>query len=59
VNFSADNGWCYVDPLPPPIGQSLGNEALVAQCGASDKRILRFEPASGAIAYITCLGAPI
>jgi hypothetical protein len=58
VDFTPDAGWCYVDPLDPPIGQKLGNPEIVERCEASDKRILRVEPTPGSIAYITCLGAP-
>jgi hypothetical protein len=56
--FQATNGWCYVDPLDPPIGQKIGNPEIVEGCDPSQKRLLRFEPEAGAIAYIACLGAP-
>jgi len=41
-------GYCYVDPA-----QGLGDEALVTQCGANEKRLVRFIPNSGANAVAT------
>jgi hypothetical protein len=55
--FKPNAGWCYVDPMPPPSGQSIGNPEIVAGCDPSTKRLLRFNPASGSIAYLFCMSA--
>lgn len=56
-NFVPAAGWCYVDPLPPPSGQGIGDEAVVADCPDTEKRSLRFQPASGTLAYVSCVGS--
>ncbi|MGC4092324.1 MAG: hypothetical protein QM756_31460 [Polyangiaceae bacterium] len=58
-------GYCYVDPLQAAAGSAerTAQEAIVASCPASQKRLLRFvgdnTPAKGAIAMIACLGATV
>jgi hypothetical protein len=51
------DGWCYIDASTAP---PIGNPDVVAQCAASEKRVIRFvgkgEPASGATTFITCSG---
>jgi len=51
-------GWCYVDPA---LG--LGNPALVSECDAAERRLVRFigddTPTAGASVYVACLGAPL
>jgi hypothetical protein len=46
-------GFCYVDPE-----QGFGNEAAVASCSVSQKRLLRLlgddVPATGAMTFIAC-----
>jgi hypothetical protein len=59
----SDDGYCYVDPLPPPQGQMIGNETLVARCPDTQKRLLRFvgangnTPVTGSITFVACVGA--
>lgn len=54
------SGWCYVDPQ-----KGLGDEALVAQCDPTKRRLLRFVdpvdpiPASGGTLLIACVGAEL
>jgi hypothetical protein len=54
-------GWCYVDPS----ANSSDDASLVANCRASEQRIIRFvdpqnaTPAEGAQILISCSGAPI
>jgi hypothetical protein len=48
-------GWCYVDPA----AQGKDRCALVKDCPATDRRIIRFvnaisEPRNGATAFIMC-----
>ena len=57
-------GYCYIDPLGPEVGGALvGNPALVADCPASQKRLLRFvgtqTPRNNAITFIACSGAAV
>ena len=51
------DGWCYVDAVVRP---SIGNAALVADCGEEEKRVVRFvggaEAKAGSTRYVTCLG---
>lgn len=51
------NGWCYVDAASVP---PVGNPDLVANCPASERRLVRFvnegEVSPGARLYITCAG---
>ena len=60
------DGFCLIDQgrtdesgAPAP----LGNSAIVAECPANQKRLLRFvgagEPASGALTFIACPGATV
>ncbi|HEX2874049.1 MAG TPA: hypothetical protein VHP33_22490 [Polyangiaceae bacterium] len=53
-------GYCYVDPY----GKSpQGNKALVANCDASSRQLIRFvgqnTPKPGATTFIACLGATL
>jgi hypothetical protein len=56
-NATPEVGYCYVDPDPPA---SIGNAELVANCPASERRLLRFvgddTPRGGAVAFIACFG---
>jgi hypothetical protein len=57
VSAAQGDGWCYVDAnAVPPVG----NEALVAQCPAAEKRLMRFvgegDPRPGTDVYVTCAG---
>ncbi|HET9933980.1 MAG TPA: hypothetical protein VFQ35_24925, partial [Polyangiaceae bacterium] len=58
-------GYCYVDPSTADEGSQkrAAQEAIVASCPATQKRLLRFAgentPAKGAIAMIACLGANV
>jgi hypothetical protein len=52
---STTNGWCYVDDsVSPPVG----NPALVANCPASDRQLLRFvgagAPSPGTTVFVSC-----
>ncbi|HEY3496627.1 MAG TPA: hypothetical protein VGK73_18135 [Polyangiaceae bacterium] len=51
-------GYCYVDPA-----QGIGNPELVAACGETKRRVLRFVgeglPANGSDTFIACVGAPL
>lgn len=53
----AVNGWCYVDAATVP---RTGNPEIVADCPATEQRIIRFvgegQGASGATLFITCSG---
>ena len=51
------NGWCYVDgTVAPP----LGNPTIVADCAATERRLIRFVGSGkgqpGATLFITCSG---
>jgi hypothetical protein len=66
VNAGNEYGYCYIDPLvPDPLnpGQTLGTDAMVSACPASQKRKLQFigqnTPKKGSIAFIACLGSTI
>ena len=53
-------GYCYVNPY----GESPhGNKALVANCGPSNRQLIRFvgpnTPVPGATTFIACLGATL
>ncbi|MFZ5894382.1 MAG: hypothetical protein ACOY0T_25190 [Myxococcota bacterium] len=54
-------GYCYVDPSTAMGADQEAQNAIVASCPATQKRLLRFvgdnTPAKGAIAMIACLGA--
>jgi len=53
-------GYCYVNAAPNET--PVGNPALVNDCSADQKRLLRFvgdTPARGAIALVACLGASL
>jgi hypothetical protein len=56
-------GFCYVDPIIDSNGDGTpdANPALLADCGAAEKRILRFlgpdVPASDALLLLACEGA--
>ena len=53
-------GYCYINAAPNE--PHVGAEALVADCSADSKRLLRFvgdTPAPGAIALVACLGASL
>jgi hypothetical protein len=53
-------GYCYINAAPNE--PHVGNEALVSDCSADQKRLLRFvgdTPARGAIALVACLGASL
>jgi hypothetical protein len=57
-------GYCYVDPTTTDDpGRKTAEEAIVAACPASQKRLLRFAgdgvPAKGSIAMIACLGSTV
>jgi hypothetical protein len=57
VSSAQGNGWCYIDAnAVPPVG----NETLVAQCPAAEKRLMRFvgegDPRPGTDVYVTCAG---
>jgi hypothetical protein len=49
------DGWCYIDPAA-----GLGNPAIVADCSANERRLVRFvgegEPLPGATVFVTCAG---
>jgi hypothetical protein len=51
-------GYCYVD-----ADQGIGDPALVSQCPATQKRLLRWTgeglPANGSSMMMACLGAPL
>jgi hypothetical protein len=51
-------GYCYVD-----ADQMIGNPELVAQCPATQKRLLRWTgdglPANGSSMMMACIGAPL
>jgi hypothetical protein len=53
-------GYCYVDPYGDP---PQGNPALVANCDATSRRLIRFvgpnTPTPGATTFIACLGASL
>lgn len=53
LNGQAVDGWCYVEP-------PVGNEAIVKDCPATEKRLVRFvgagNPQPGATLFITCAG---
>jgi hypothetical protein len=57
---SAVPGYCYVNPYGDP---PHGNKALVANCGAANKQLIRFvgpnTPTPGATTFIACLGATL
>jgi hypothetical protein len=52
------NGWCYVDAVSTP---PTGNPAIVKDCPANEKRLVRFVGAGNALPnatlFITCSGA--
>jgi hypothetical protein len=54
-------GYCYINAAPNE--PNVGAAALVADCSADSKRLLRFigdnTPAKGAIALVACLGASL
>jgi hypothetical protein len=53
-------GYCYINAAPDE--PNVGEPALVKDCSADSKRLLRFvggAPASGAIALVACLGASL
>lgn len=53
-------GYCYINAAPNE--PNVGNAALVNDCSADAKRLLRFvgdTPAPGAIALVACLGAAL
>jgi hypothetical protein len=54
----AANGWCYVDPSQSTSSDITGSCAIVNQCAATDKRIVRFsqsaEPRPGATVFVSC-----
>jgi hypothetical protein len=55
VNGEPVNGWCYIDgEVAPPIG----NPALVADCSATERHMLRFVGAGagapGSVLFIMC-----
>jgi len=56
-------GYCYVDPSQANPADKAGEDAIVASCPSTQKRLLRFvgdnTPAKGAIAMIACLGATV
>ena len=51
------NGWCYVDDSG---SMPIGNPKIVANCPATEKRLIRFvgegQPTPGATLFITCEG---
>jgi hypothetical protein len=51
------NGWCYVDDSG---ATPIGNPKIVANCPATEKRLIRFvgqgQPTPGATLFITCEG---
>ncbi|HSN97723.1 MAG TPA: hypothetical protein VLS89_05470, partial [Candidatus Nanopelagicales bacterium] len=53
------NGWCYVDATTSP---PVGDQAIVANCPATERRLIRFvgqgEAQPGATLFITCAGEP-
>jgi hypothetical protein len=57
---SATPGYCYVNPYGEP---AHGNKALVANCGPSNRQLIRFvgpnTPTPGATTFIACLGATL
>ena len=53
-------GYCYINAAPNE--PNVGEAALVKDCSADSKRLLRFvggTPAPGAIALVACLGASL
>lgn len=58
VQGSDTPGYCYVDPYSD---DPHGNPALVDQCGATSRQLLRFvgpdTPRTGASTFIACFGA--
>ena len=53
-------GYCYINAAPNE--PNVGEAALVKDCSADSKRLLRFvgdTPARGAIALVACLGASL
>jgi hypothetical protein len=54
----AANGWCYVDPSQSTAADIAGPCEIVKNCGATEKRIIRFsqsaEPRAGGTAFIMC-----
>jgi hypothetical protein len=58
VQGSDTPGYCYVDPYSD---NPHGNPALVDQCGATSRQLLRFvgpdTPRAGASTFIACFGA--
>ena len=55
--FTPSAGWCYVDPDKNHPAPSAGTAELVGRCPSHARRLLRFEPTSGATAIIACQGA--
>jgi hypothetical protein len=62
------NGYCYVDPAASEANGEdpaivAGEEALVATCPETQRRILRFLgsnlPARDGLAFIACIGAAV
>jgi hypothetical protein len=56
-NGDVVNGWCYVDATVAP---AVGNPLIVADCAATERRIIRFvgqgKGLPGATLFITCSG---
>jgi hypothetical protein len=54
----AANGWCYVDPAQSQAADITEPCKIVANCGRTEKRIIRFsqsaEPRAGGKAFIMC-----
>jgi hypothetical protein len=52
------NGWCYVDPAQSQSADITEPCKIVANCGRTEKRIIRFsqsaEPRAGGTAFIMC-----
>jgi hypothetical protein len=65
--MASDAGYCYVDPeatrkaTPDDTALIDGEEALVKDCSATQRRVLRFlgdnVPAKDGLAFIACIGA--
>ncbi|HLV66382.1 MAG TPA: hypothetical protein VKY73_11250 [Polyangiaceae bacterium] len=56
---TSPKGYCYVDGLDNDGNPSNQESALLANCPASERQLLRFAsevPVKGAIAFIACLG---
>ncbi|MCC6553944.1 MAG: hypothetical protein IT372_13115 [Polyangiaceae bacterium] len=57
ANGEEVNGWCYIDATTSP---PTGNPDIVADCPATEQRIIRFvgkgEAQAGATLFITCSG---